>query len=487
MTRAPACLVALLICLGFLPSGSAVAQTERLLGAEGGNGTDKSLVVLDPATGAVTNTIGPMGFTVTGLAVDPADGVIYGSTGAEEIPAGSLITIDRDTGAGTLIGELANGDPAADITFREGTLFGWIQAAPRYLATIDKATGAATSVGASGLSSGAGSGLAASSDGVLYYTGSNDNGLLRTVDSATGAVAEGPMLDGECGAPIRALAFNAAGTLYGVRKGGGTTGNCATDTMLITIDPASGHIEDVGETLSALDGIVFDSFQPPPPPPPPPPPADTDGDGVPDASDACPTTFAQTPNGCPAPLPVPEIGEMVVTAVVSGEVTVALPGSPRRFVPLSQVSEIPVGSIIDARRGAVRITSARDSAGRTQSGVFSGGIFQVRQSSKRSARGLTTLVLRGGNFNRCGSGRSASAAGLSRRAIRRLRANTRGRFRTSGRNSSATVRGTRWETIDRCDGTLTKVQRGSVVVRDFRRRKNVIVKAGKSYLARARR
>ena len=182
---------------------------------------------------------------------------------------------------------------------------------------------------------------------------------------------------------------------------------------------------------------------------------------------------------------------MVVTAVVSGQVLVALPGRPRRFVPLSAVSEIPVGSVIDARRGTVRLTSARDSAGRTQSGTFSGGVFQVRQSRRRSARGLTDLVLRGGSFNRCGSargsGRSASGAQLSRRTIRRLRSNARGRFRTTGRNSAATVRGTRWETIDRCDGTLTKVTRGTVVVRDFRRKKNVIVKAGKSYLARAKR
>ena len=41
--------------------------------------------------------------------------------------------------------------------------------------------------------------------------------------------------------------------------------------------------------------------------------------------------------------------------------------------------------------------------------------------------------------------------------------------------------------IDRCDGTLTKVQRGTVVVRDFRKKKNIVVKARKSYLARARR
>lgn len=40
-------------------------------------------------------------------------------------------------------------------------------------------------------------------------------------------------------------------------------------------------------------------------------------------------------------------------------------------------------------------------------------------------------------------------------------------------------------TADRCDGTLTKVTRGRVAVRDFRRKKTVLLRAGKSYLARA--
>ena len=47
------------------------------------------------------------------------------------------------------------------------------------------------------------------------------------------------------------------------------------------------------------------------------------------------------------------------------------------------------------------------------------------------------------------------------------------------------MRGTIWETVDRCDGTLTKVKRGVVVVRDFRKRRSITVRAGKSYLARA--
>jgi hypothetical protein len=38
---------------------------------------------------------------------------------------------------------------------------------------------------------------------------------------------------------------------------------------------------------------------------------------------------------------------------------------------------------------------------------------------------------------------------------------------------------------DRCDGTLTSVKRGKVAVRDFRRKRTIVVGAGKSYLARA--
>jgi hypothetical protein len=67
-----------------------------------------------------------------------------------------------------------------------------------------------------------------------------------------------------------------------------------------------------------------------------------------------------------------------------------------------------------------------------------------------------------------------------------LRGNASGRFRSRGRRSSATVRGTTWDTIDRCDGTLTRVKKGRVLVRDFRLRRNILLRRGQSYLALAR-
>jgi ferric-dicitrate binding protein FerR (iron transport regulator) len=60
-----------------------------------------------------------------------------------------------------------------------------------------------------------------------------------------------------------------------------------------------------------------------------------------------------------------------------------------------------------------------------------------------------------------------------------------GQFATKGRYSSATVRGTVWTTSDRCDGTLTTVQRGTVAVFDFGTRKTITLHAGHSYLAKA--
>ena len=75
---------------------------------------------------------------------------------------------------------------------------------------------------------------------------------------------------------------------------------------------------------------------------------------------------------------------------------------------------------------------------------------------------------------------------LSRRTIRRLRGRAKGRYRTRGRRSAATVRGTKWTVADRCDGTLTKVKRGKVAVRDFRKKKTIVLRRGKSYLAKAR-
>ena len=157
-------------------------------------------------------------------------------------------------------------------------------------------------------------------------------------------------------------------------------------------------------------------------------------------------------------------------------------GARQPFVPLSGIRGIPVGTTLDSRRGVVRVfTAANASSTKLNQADFNGGVFLSLQN--RRLHGLSDINLTGGSFRAC-SAKGASAS-RSSRIVRRLRGNGRGRFRTRGRYSAATVRGTIWDTIDRCDGTLTKVTRGVVVVRDLRKRRNITVRAGKSYLARA--
>ena len=79
----------------------------------------------------------------------------------------------------------------------------------------------------------------------------------------------------------------------------------------------------------------------------------------------------------------------------------------------------------------------------------------------------------------------ATATAASSRTLQLLHASAHGKFQTSGRYSAATVRGTVWDTVDRCDGTLTVVRRGTVLVTDFVRHVTVAVRAGQSYLASA--
>src|SRR5205823_13476339 len=110
---------------------------------------------------------------------------------------------------------------------------------------------------------------------------------------------------------------------------------------------------------------------------------------------------------------------------------------------------------------------------------------KVEQKKKES---LTTLSLSGGNLKSCGKklppGGSAKVS-AARKKRRKLFSNVKGRFRTRGRNSTATVRGTEWRTTDTCAGTLTEVKKGSVEVRDLAARKTIVVKKGHSYFAKA--
>jgi hypothetical protein len=185
-----------------------------------------------------------------------------------------------------------------------------------------------------------------------------------------------------------------------------------------------------------------------------------------------------------APPAAPVLGQSVGVAAPTGGVLVRLPGADRA-VALTSPASIPVGSIVDTRKGTVALSSALPGDD-TQTGTFHGGLFELRQPA--GARGMVELVLRGPQPNCTGGGTARAASASAKRPPRALwGSDDHGRFRTRGSNSVATVRGTAWYVEDRCDGTLTRVSKGSVSVRDLRRQRTVIVDAGKSHLARSAR
>lgn len=211
-----------------------------------------------------------------------------------------------------------------------------------------------------------------------------------------------------------------------------------------------------------------------------------------------------------APDAPPAVGRSVNVAPTEGQVLVR-PSPGSGFVPLRDAASLPNGSLVDARDGAITLTSASDRSGATQTAKFHGAVFQVLQDAGQ--RPVTELALRDtegpisceirrsvrGFIRAIGGSRSsplihqalregsATVASRKRRGRRGLWSNGRGRFRTRGRHGTASVRGTRWLTEDRCEGTFFRVTRGVVTVEDFARDRTVTLGPGDSYLARLRR
>jgi hypothetical protein len=161
--------------------------------------------------------------------------------------------------------------------------------------------------------------------------------------------------------------------------------------------------------------------------------------------------------------PQPRLGRTVIVAAVSGKVRIR-PRQARSFVLLKGRRVIGVGATVDASHGTVKLVTARNASGGLQSGLFDGGAFVVTQ--ERS--GLVDLLLTGGRRSnracraaagRAGRARTAGGRGpqataaVSPTVLRLLHSRAHGRFRTRGKYAAATVRGTQWTTMDRCDGT----------------------------------
>ncbi len=174
--------------------------------------------------------------------------------------------------------------------------------------------------------------------------------------------------------------------------------------------------------------------------------------------------------------PPPTPGKSANLSLTDGTVLYKFPNS-KDFIELEGATQVPVGTEVDTTAGAANVTVSRAVA--LDTSEFHAGVFTVLQPSPRA---LGEIRLDGGNFLDCISSFRALA---KKRPARKLWGSGKGRYRTRGRYSSATVRGTKWLTEDLCDATRITVVEGTVVVHDFVRNLDVTVHAGHSYRAEA--
>lgn len=226
-----------------------------------------TLVQLDPLTGALIKEIGPVGFTVNGLAWDPKSQKMYASTAIGDVVFHGLITIDLTTGAGTPVNPtvhnfgLAGADsPIHSITINgAGRMVAWYDelGATDTFVTIDKSTGIVTEFPNTGIDTAA-NGLSFDVDNLLWNIDTaRRNGTVQTQTAY--------LLDPKTGKPLSSVPlspptmaalgdFNPFTNLYYGLK----FNSFSTDpTFFIVVDLSAGTVTTLGQTVNDLHTLAF--------------------------------------------------------------------------------------------------------------------------------------------------------------------------------------------------------------------------------------
>lgn len=196
-----------------------------------------------------------------------------------------------------------------------------------------------------------------------------------------------------------------------------------------------------------------------------------------------PTAIRSEPRSLETALPPPSAGKTFNLAPVEGTTATRCEGE-QDFSKLEKPEQVTIGCQIDTTRGTASLTASKGSGGETQSAHFWGGVFGVFQEVGDDKEAVATLA----GSMRCEKKASSSAVRPRARkgkGGRKLWGSGSGSYKTVGSHGAATVRGTTWLVIDRCDGVSAfKVAKGTVKVRDFVRGTSIVLKAGQSYVTK---
>lgn len=241
------------------PAAASALPAPTLFLTTGGTGNSSvvappsELFRVDPANGSTTSA-GNTGFAIGALAQDPTTGILYAaSNNKSPIAPNTLLKLDPANGAATVVGSF---DPfrMSDMSFDStGRLFGWAETNDE-LVTIDKATGTATIVGPSTLST-FGAGLTFDLGETLWLFGEGEGEPFHSVDPATGTPTQRGTLTtlDENGSAISAAAADCARTtIYGTLNNFGKP-----PANLLTIDTATGGLTNKGLVPTGADGLEW--------------------------------------------------------------------------------------------------------------------------------------------------------------------------------------------------------------------------------------
>jgi hypothetical protein len=283
-------LVALLTCFAALPALAVIPEPEvvlaadlvvgtRLFVATGSNGVSGRLFTADPATGATAIVgglrVGTAPIGITGLAVHPSSGILYGSTAVlSPNHGGSLVTINTTTAAATPIGSFSppsacvSGSSGAspsmqDLAFRaDGTLFGFCGSA---LFVIDIETGSAVPVGTATYTGGTTSGgrgltfgpLVGSPQDLWVAPRSGTGAPIFRIRASNGAILQTVPLSGVTFGPfdtLTALTTDSVGGLLAAKS----RNNGSSAVTLVAIDVRTGEVSARGNLPNDTDAIALD-------------------------------------------------------------------------------------------------------------------------------------------------------------------------------------------------------------------------------------
>jgi sugar lactone lactonase YvrE len=240
---------------------SLYASSMRTYSDPGYHGVEGNLYLVDPETATTRlvtsfNLGGKTPVGLDGLAIHPRTGVFYGITAptSAAIPK-SLVIVDPTNGNVTLVGDLVMA--ASDIEFAvDGTLYAWLPET-RQIGTIDLDTGRVTPRGKPIERAASKGGFTLIGQNKAYVATTGGAGTLDTIDINTGELTTGPQL---VGAPfpdlINGLAYQ-RGVLYAINTNFGRS----TQANLVTIDPQTGKVTNIGALPNDTDAIAFGPAQ----------------------------------------------------------------------------------------------------------------------------------------------------------------------------------------------------------------------------------